>query len=92
MKQRNNHAKAKRKHAVLKLKAFWKRVFTKRAEKQVAATRPKGRTIKGKAVLIAPHVSELYPKGDYKRLFATGINPHNQRQRRKLERQTGRRN
>lgn len=87
MKQRNNHARAKRKLKVLKLKAFWRRVIEKRFLKKQASFKSKGKTIIGPSKAIAPHVSELYTPGEYKRLFATGPQPANQRQRRKLQRQ-----
>lgn len=84
MKQRNTTARAKRKIKVLKLKAFWKRVFSKRYQKKIDGMKPKGQTITGTVKPIAPHVSEMYPNGEYKRLFAKGAQPLNQRQRRKL--------
>jgi hypothetical protein len=90
MKQKNCHARAKRKLKVLKLKAFWRRVIEKRFLKKQKSFKTKGTTITGSSKAIAPHVTEFYPLGEYKRLFARGTQPPNQRQRRKLQRQTQR--
>lgn len=81
MKQRNNHARSKRKRKFLRLKNFWKRVFSLRLEKKQKSLRIKGKTIFGEAkkqaVLIRS--DSFYDHGFKLKL--------NQRQKRKLRRQ-----
>lgn len=88
MKQRNNHARSKRKRKLLRLKNFFKRIITKREQKKIQALKPKGVTIIGNAKDLAISVHELFPNGDYGFMFSKGHRYiPNQRQKRKLRRQ-----
>lgn len=88
MAKQNNHARTKRKLKMLRLKAFWKRVFEKRQEKKMKQLTPKGHPFTGVAKKAAPHASILFPDG-YGFLFARGEAqaPSSQRKRRKTQRQ-----
>lgn len=83
MKQRNNTARTKRKKKMLKLKAFFKRVFLNRHEKKMAALKPKGQTIYGEAKKVAVYDAVNFTRGNHR-----GMNL-NQRQKRKIQRQSG---
>lgn len=76
-KQQNNHARAKRRIKLLKMKNFCKRVIENRAAKIAKLRKPKGRTLIGAAAEQIPYVTRMqrsyYMKGTL-----------NQRQKRKL--------
>lgn len=59
-KQRNNHARRKGKRKELLLKNFFRRVLEKRHAKLAKAHKTKGRTIQGRAILHAVHISSLF--------------------------------
>ena len=81
-KQRNNHARAKRRIKLLKLKNFCKRVMEKRERKSVELRKIKGKTITGQAKLQAYHAGESYS------FFIAGrVLRLNQKQKRKMWRQ-----
>lgn len=86
-KQRNNHARSKRKRKLLRLQNYWKKVCQSRLEKLSKSKREKQTPIVGRAKDFAVKVDLAMFK------FLTGGKRRelNQRQRRKLERQTGRR-
>lgn len=79
MKQRANHARAKRRIKVLKLKNFCKRVIEKRAMKIAKLRKPKGKTITGEARL------QAYPASNSYAIFNANRGRRlNQRQKRKV--------
>ncbi len=77
-----NHARAKRKIKLLKLKNFFRRVFEKRQQKLAELNKPKGKTITGVAKFQAYPASESYTI-----FLAHKGRRLNQRQKRKLWRQ-----
>jgi hypothetical protein len=79
-KQKNNHARAKRRIKLLKLKNFCKRVIENRAAKIAKLKKPKGKTLVGEAAKQIPHVTRMQ-RSFYRR------GTMNQRQKRKLWRQ-----
>jgi hypothetical protein len=80
-KQKNNHARAKRRIKLLKLKNFCKRVIENRAAKIAKLKKPKGKTLVGEAAKQIPHVTRM------RRSFYQHRGTMNQRQKRKLWRQ-----
>lgn len=87
-KQRNNHARSKRKRRLLKLKNFFSRVFDKRSAKMIKANQPKGLTIVGDAKKYATSLEKLFPDGGGGYLFNPERKKYlNQRQKRKRWRQ-----
>jgi hypothetical protein len=84
-KQKNNHARAKRRVKVLKLKMFIRHMWTRRAEKIAAAHKPKGTTVtvNEKKEVLTGRIERI--KWDERQ---NGNMKHmNQRQKRKLWRQ-----
>lgn len=81
-KQSTNHARAKRRIKVLKLKNFCKRVMEKRAIKIEKMRKPKGKTIVGQARLQA-----YYPGAEFSVFITNKSRRLNQRQQRKQWRQ-----
>lgn len=77
MNQKANHARAKRRIKVLKLKNFCKRVMDKRRAKIANLRKPKGVTVIGRA---RDHAEYVPAFKTYSRLKGT----KNQRQKRKL--------
>ena len=87
MKQKANHARSKQKRAKLRLKNIWVKVFTKRWIKQ-KPKEIKGIPFVGNAKTNAKNIRELSPD-NYRRYLDHGFQMKlNQRQKRKLNRQT----
>jgi hypothetical protein len=81
-KQKNNHARAKRRIKLLKLKNFCKRVIESRERKIAKLNKPKGKTITGSA-----RESAYRGTVSYSIFLANKGRRLNQRQKRKLWRQ-----
>ena len=80
-KQRVNHARAKRRIKLLKLKNFCRRVMEGRAAKIAKLGKPKGKTLVGEVAKQIPYVTR------FQRSFYMQRGTMNQRQKRKLWRQ-----
>jgi hypothetical protein len=91
-KQRNNHARSKRKRRALRLKNFFTRIVNNRLQKKQKAMKEKGTTFvlpnnQVGAKDFAPHVETLWPQGSGFLFDNHHPKNLNQRQKRKIKRQ-----